>query len=381
MNFILNYLKNQRGSTLAIAVIIIVLFSIFGLGLVTLNTSASKQFTNKEQQVQARHFAEMGLVHYKSEVEKVLKDHNKELKEIKDSTLTEKQKMDAINLKNSQLCSELTIVDNIKPINLNTDINYNISKINCNNNNNTSVTIEVTSDGNSSQGKVVKVDLKLSLILPGTLTEGTGEEGSIKSKKPVQKPNTPAPLVTYKNLTTGGNEDFIDQNIHITENYTANNIKTFSGTHLFIDGNMISNNFTQGLSKSILYTGGNLTSHNGTGDISNSTIYVTGTFKIDQINGAISNSKIFVENDLIITSKGNGSGSVASDSLICVVGKIQTTIDKYKHNGNNIFSLATMLENRESVDAYNEKCAGVVTPNNIPDDISTILDDANYLYQ
>lgn len=379
----LDHLKSQRGSTLAIALIIIVLFSILGLGLVTLNASASKQFTNKEQQVQARHFAEMGLMHYKSKVKKVLAEHNEELRGIKDSSLTEKQKIDAINLKNSQLCSKLTVVDNIKPINLNTDINYNISRINCNNDNNTSVTIDVTSDGKSPQEKVVKIDLKLSLILPGNLKEGTegiGDGVSIKSKKPVQNPNTPAPLVTYKNLTTGKNKNFIDQNIHITENYTANNIKTFSGTQLFIDGDMISNNFTQGLTNSILYTGGNLTSHNGTGDISNSTIYVTGTFKIKQINGAISSSKIFVENDLIITSNGNGSGSVASNSLICVVGKIDTAINKYKHNGSNIFSLATMLEKGESIIIFKEKCSGELTSGNIPDDISTRLDEANYSY-
>lgn len=60
--------NNEQGSTLLIVLMLIVVFSILGVGLLSMNISASKQFNKKEEQVQARHLAEMGLLHYKSEI-------------------------------------------------------------------------------------------------------------------------------------------------------------------------------------------------------------------------------------------------------------------------------------------------------------------------
>ncbi len=61
--------NNEKGSTLIIVLLIVALITILGMSLFAMNISASKQFTNKEKQVQARHLAEMGIMHYQSKVD------------------------------------------------------------------------------------------------------------------------------------------------------------------------------------------------------------------------------------------------------------------------------------------------------------------------
>ena len=45
--------------------LLVVVFTILGMGLLSINISSTKQFNKKEEQVQARHLAEMGILHYK----------------------------------------------------------------------------------------------------------------------------------------------------------------------------------------------------------------------------------------------------------------------------------------------------------------------------
>lgn len=68
--------NNEKGSTLVIVLLIVAFITILGASLFTMNMSASKQFTNKEHQVQARHLAEMGVMHYQAAVEEVVHTHN-----------------------------------------------------------------------------------------------------------------------------------------------------------------------------------------------------------------------------------------------------------------------------------------------------------------
>lgn len=60
---------NEKGSTLVMVLLITVVITILGVSLFAMNISASKQFTKKEQQVQARHLAEMGIMHYHNKVD------------------------------------------------------------------------------------------------------------------------------------------------------------------------------------------------------------------------------------------------------------------------------------------------------------------------
>ncbi|KXH87303.1 hypothetical protein [Sporosarcina sp. HYO08] len=64
--------NSERGSALLIVLLLVVVFTLLGMSLLTMNISAAKQFKKKEERVQARHLAEMGVLHYKAEVEKIV---------------------------------------------------------------------------------------------------------------------------------------------------------------------------------------------------------------------------------------------------------------------------------------------------------------------
>ncbi|AOV07590.1 hypothetical protein [Sporosarcina ureilytica] len=66
--------KDERGSTLLIVLLLVAVFSILGIGLLSMNISASKQFNKKEEQVQARHLAEMGVLHYQAMISDMVND-------------------------------------------------------------------------------------------------------------------------------------------------------------------------------------------------------------------------------------------------------------------------------------------------------------------
>ncbi|MFC6037851.1 hypothetical protein ACFPYN_00160 [Paenisporosarcina macmurdoensis] len=76
----MDQLKNQKGYILLIVLMLIIVFSVLGLSLLSLNITSAKQFNNKEKTVQARHTAEMGALHYKAYIAeewKNLKNKNK----------------------------------------------------------------------------------------------------------------------------------------------------------------------------------------------------------------------------------------------------------------------------------------------------------------
>lgn len=68
----MRYLVNQKGYALLMVLMLILLFTVLGMGLLAMNMNASKQFNLKEEQVQARHQAEMGVLHYQKELEKYI---------------------------------------------------------------------------------------------------------------------------------------------------------------------------------------------------------------------------------------------------------------------------------------------------------------------
>lgn len=76
----MNFFKNQKGYALLLVMLLVVLFTILGMGLLTMNINASKQFNLKEEQVQARHLAEMGILHYQEVLEKEVQANTTDLK-------------------------------------------------------------------------------------------------------------------------------------------------------------------------------------------------------------------------------------------------------------------------------------------------------------
>ncbi|RLQ91922.1 hypothetical protein [Planomicrobium sp. Y74] len=57
-------LKSEKGYALLMVLMLILLFTVLGMGLMATNMNSAKQFSTKENQVQARHQAEMGVLHY-----------------------------------------------------------------------------------------------------------------------------------------------------------------------------------------------------------------------------------------------------------------------------------------------------------------------------
>ena len=76
----MKFLNNQKGYALLLVMLLVVLFTILGLGLLTMNINASKQFSLKEEQVEARHLSEMGILHYQNTLEKVVRSNTTDLK-------------------------------------------------------------------------------------------------------------------------------------------------------------------------------------------------------------------------------------------------------------------------------------------------------------
>lgn len=64
---------NEEGYALLMVMMLVLLFTTLGMGLLAMNINASKQFNIKEEQVKARHQAEMGVLHYQKELEAYFK--------------------------------------------------------------------------------------------------------------------------------------------------------------------------------------------------------------------------------------------------------------------------------------------------------------------
>lgn len=67
-------IQNEKGYALLLVMLLVVLFTIIGMGLLVMNMNAAKQFDTKEAQVQARHQAEMGVLHYGATLEEKIKN-------------------------------------------------------------------------------------------------------------------------------------------------------------------------------------------------------------------------------------------------------------------------------------------------------------------
>lgn len=67
--------KNEKGYALLMVLMLILLFTVLGMGLMATNMNSAKQFNMKEEQVKARHQAEMGLLHYQAEVKKTVDNY------------------------------------------------------------------------------------------------------------------------------------------------------------------------------------------------------------------------------------------------------------------------------------------------------------------
>ncbi len=69
----MKFRKNENRYALLFVMLLVVLFTIMGMGLYSINMNAANQFNTKEKQVGARHQAEMGIMHYKVEIAEIIR--------------------------------------------------------------------------------------------------------------------------------------------------------------------------------------------------------------------------------------------------------------------------------------------------------------------
>ncbi|NMD70534.1 hypothetical protein HHO41_09540 [Bacillus sp. DNRA2] len=89
-------MRNQKGSSLVVVLLIIASFSIIGITLMALNTTTTKQVTKTGEDIQATNVAEMGVVHLKELVFQTLIANKTSLKPSNIQTILE-TKLAAIN--------------------------------------------------------------------------------------------------------------------------------------------------------------------------------------------------------------------------------------------------------------------------------------------
>ncbi|WP_422123000.1 hypothetical protein DHX103_14840 [Planococcus sp. X10-3] len=162
--------KNESGYALLMVIMLVLLFTTLGMGLLAMNINASKQFNNKEEQVQARHQAEMGLLHYQAEVKK-------KVEEYKFTRSTGEKKDAALARSRTELCQQIKEVELPKIMGDNGE--YTIS--------------DRVIDGCSENATG---EIKISLQSTGESTNGVEKivDGSIEMRPPVMEVDNEVPL-------------------------------------------------------------------------------------------------------------------------------------------------------------------------------------------
>ncbi len=176
--------KYEDGHVLLIVLLLIMVFSILSVSLISVNTSASKQFDKKEEQVKARHIAEMGVIHYKAELNKRIETHVANIKSM--------SKREDIDKENEKLCDYLK--GSVSAVNTEKS-KYHIT------NNNTgcsqkedNIYINITSKGETEKGTVSSIGY--DLVIDRTLKLSEGGSGTNPGDSSAQ-PTLPTPPTSF----------------------------------------------------------------------------------------------------------------------------------------------------------------------------------------
>ena len=211
---------NERGGALLMVLMLVVIFTILGVSLLSMNTSASKQFDKKEEQVQARHQAEMGILHYKAEVNKLVQQ--------------------AIDTNDESIDS---LLNNIESILLNSESDYEVEQTNVElDSEEVELRIDITSKGKS---KSSEKEIEATIIIETPIEYGNRTDGGGKHDPPIGDD------VEYKSggykIPEGGYFP-AKGNLHIDGHLDAESGKKDTNLtvekDLYITGNIVMNNHT-----------------------------------------------------------------------------------------------------------------------------------------
>jgi len=197
--------RNENGGALLLVLMVIIIFSVLGTALIAMNVSSAKQINKKEISIQVRHFAEMGISHYKVQASDIILEHNKVLGDIRKTggLLMVKN----INDANAKLCGELTNSQKVFHFINSYDPNkYNVKTRKISECNLNEIIIYITAEGKdvNNNKKIIEADFRAILPPIDGGGVGTGTSTSTSTGKPPVAPLNDVKIVngTY-HISTG----------------------------------------------------------------------------------------------------------------------------------------------------------------------------------
>ncbi|UJF28161.1 hypothetical protein [Planococcus sp. 107-1] len=323
----MRHIKNENGYALVMVILLVVVFTTLGMGLLAMNINANKQFNVKEDQVQARHQAEMGVLHYKEEIKRVVESYDF-------VTYKNKSEQENLMLNGDLLCNKINSIKIIKLSDLN-DKNYEVSIVSpCKTATDNQLTVEILSVGKTlSTFKSIKNTFKMSppTILANQPIKKFPEKPNRPSNYTPKNSNDPLDESGYVEITV----PFITkkQEHHFKDHFVISGVKGNAFTvgggkedkvlvekDLYMDGNLYIQNHACILVRGDLIINGDLTSQSNGGEIN---IIVFGDALILGNENLKSDDHLFVKGDVYLSqnktkilkyNKGSSGNCKAPDS-------------------------------------------------------------------
>ncbi|HSI68291.1 MAG TPA: hypothetical protein VK947_12770 [Planococcus sp. (in: firmicutes)] len=183
-------IKNERGYALLMVLMLILLFTVLGMSLMATNMNSAKQFSTKESQVQARHYAEMGLLHYQVLVDDVVKEYK--------FTATKDRADSATSSSRVELCNKIRGIGNVEKAHIKGS--YQVPPVEltgCSSTDKGKINITMKSTGKVGSGKTKMVEGNMGVTPPVILaSEVDPVTGPLIPTKPVNDTGQP-PITTY----------------------------------------------------------------------------------------------------------------------------------------------------------------------------------------
>ncbi|XKE96010.1 hypothetical protein LG326_06865 [Metaplanococcus flavidus] len=259
--------KNEKGYALLMVLMLILLFTVLGMGLMATNMNSATQFNTKEEQVKARHQAEMGVLHYKAQLISIVEENKNKAevpcaKFINDISVLSDDNNSEYSIREQDIDCELSddviklsIESTGKYINKENKIK---AKFNINNISRTNIEegeIPVPSDYND-ETKVVEGGLTVENGYYSPSEDSLYVKGDFK----VQHGNS-----------NGGNDILINRNLFIDQNMSVHNHACIvTRGNLVVKGNITSTN------KVYIFVYGDAYFKSNTYKSSNNNFFVTG---------------------------------------------------------------------------------------------------------
>lgn len=214
----MNIRKNEKGYALLMVLMLIILFTVLGMGLMATNMNSAKQFSMKENQVQARHYAEMGLLHYQVLIDDVIKEYKFTATKAGADTATSNSRV--------ELCNKIRTIGTVEKTHINGSYKVPTAELTgCSPTDKGKINISMKSSGEVVTGGVKLVEGNMSVAPPViSATEAELVTGPPIPAKPVN--NTGKPTVTTP-PTSGVVNDFVEINGPFDINRSSYHFQSF----------------------------------------------------------------------------------------------------------------------------------------------------------